>query len=119
MIDRFTDQGGLFDLSVKQMLQQGHEGELCTWLRDMNLIRSSMNCPNETCKGKNLIWSPSRTIDRYCWLCMECKKRQNVRDSSFFVQIKCDLKFCMQIIVAWCQAIPVEAVATYLGWCCE
>lgn len=116
VLDQFTDQGGLFDLSVKQMLQQGHEGELSSWLKEMNLIRSSMNCPNETCQGKSLSWSQSRTVDKYCWLCTECKKKQSIRDSSFFVQIKCDLKLCMQIILAWCRTMPAEAIANYLGW---
>jgi hypothetical protein len=97
------------------MLQPGHEGELCGWLRELSLIRSNMNCPTEGCNGKNLTWSPARSIDKYSWYCVECKKRQTLRDSSFFLQIKCDLKLCMQIIVAWCQSIPSEVVVSYLG----
>lgn len=100
---------------IKQMLQTGHEGELCGWLRAAGLIKSSMNCPTETCHHRSLNWAPSRCVDKYCWSCTECKKRQSVRDGSFFSPIKCDLKLCMQIIVAWCQFTPCEVVVSYLG----
>lgn len=113
--DHLTDNGGLYDLIVKQMIQQGHEGELCSWLKESNLIRSNMNCPTEGCNGKSLQWSPARSIDKYCWYCADCKKRQNLREGSFFLQIKCDLKLCMQLIVAWCQSIPSEVVINHLS----
>ncbi|XP_003428052.1 uncharacterized protein LOC100680094 isoform X1 [Nasonia vitripennis] len=113
--DHLTDNGGLYDLIVKQMIQQGHEGELCSWLKESNLIRSNMNCPTEGCNGKSLQWSPARSIDKYSWVCFDCKKRQNLRDSSFFLQIKCDLKICMQLIVAWCQSIPSDVVINHLN----
>lgn len=113
--DHLSDNGGLYDLIVKQMIQQGHEGELCSWLKESNLIRSNMNCPNENCNGKNLSWTTARTVDKYSWVCFECKKRQTLRDGSFFLQIKCDLKLCMQLILAWCQSISSEVVITHLS----
>ena len=30
---RFGDQGGYLEVVVRPMLQQGHEGELCGWLK--------------------------------------------------------------------------------------
>ena len=113
--EELTDNGGLYDTVVKNMLQPGHEGELCSWLKEMNLIRSSMNCPTETCGNKTLIWGSARSVDRYGWNCTECKKRQSLRDNSFFHQIKTDLKVCVQIIVAWCQGLPSEIVESYLS----
>ncbi|XP_058791625.1 uncharacterized protein LOC131664495 [Phymastichus coffea] len=115
VLDRFTDNGGTFDMIVKPMFQAGHEGELCSWLREAGLMRSSMNCRTETCNNRSMTWAPARSVDKYCWNCTECKKRETVRDSSFFMQIKCDLKLCMQIIVAWCQSHPCDVVESYLG----
>ncbi|XP_023247428.1 uncharacterized protein LOC106635802 isoform X2 [Copidosoma floridanum] len=113
--ERFTDNGGSYDMVVKKMLNDGHEGELCLWLKEVSLIRSDMNCLTESCNGKSLTWQPSRVVDKYCWYCTNCKKKQFIRDSSFFLQIKCELKICMQIIVAWCQFTPSEVVVSYLG----
>ncbi|KAJ8681214.1 hypothetical protein QAD02_017001 [Eretmocerus hayati] len=112
--DRISDNGGLYDMSVKKMLQPGHEGELCAWLKEFGLIRPRVICSNESCNNKSLNWSPARSIDKYGWTCSECKKKQSIRDNSFFWQIKCDLKLCMQIIAAWCQDIASEVVASYL-----
>lgn len=114
-IDRFGDHGGFFDKVVRPMLQQGHEGELCLWLREMSLLRTFTNCPQEDCNGRNLTWRPARIIDKYKWTCPCCKKVQPIRDHSFFMSIKCDLKMCLQIILAWCQAIPSDITANDLG----
>ena len=97
------------------MLQKGHEGELCCWLREMSLLRTFTSCPQENCKGRNLIWSPARIIDKYKWTCAGCTQVQSIRDNSFFITIKCDLKMCLQIILAWCQVIPTGITAADLG----
>ena len=97
------------------MLQPGHEGEFFGWLKDLNLIKTTMNCPTDTCNGKNMTWVLSRNIDKYSWQCPECKKKQSVRDKSFFHSNKFDLKLWMQITVAWCQSIPCEAVISHFG----
>ncbi|XP_014231810.1 uncharacterized protein LOC106655769 [Trichogramma pretiosum] len=112
--DKITDDGGTYDTNVKHLLQPGNENDLCTWLKDMRLIRSSMNCPTEGCNEKPLLWRTVRQVDKYGWTCNDCKKRQALRDGSIFQQAKCDLKHCIQMIVAWCMDIPYETVASYL-----
>ncbi|XP_020291091.1 uncharacterized protein LOC109858353 isoform X2 [Pseudomyrmex gracilis] len=111
---RFSDQGGLFDVVVRPMLQQGHEGELCSWLKEMSLIRTASNCPHVNCTGRSLIWSPARIVDKYIWSCPECARKQSIRENSIFFGIKCDLKMCLQLILGWCQKIPYEVAASYL-----
>lgn len=114
---RFSDQGGLFDVVVRPMLQQGHEGELCSWLKEMSLIRTASNCPHVNCTGRSLIWSPARIVDKYIWSCPDCARKQSIRENSIFFGIKCDLKMCLQLILGWCQKIPYEVAASYLGFC--
>lgn len=97
------------------MLQQGHEGELCGWLREMSLIRTIFNCPFEDCNGRSLTWTPARIVDKYNWTCPDCSRKQPIRESSFFVAIKCDLKMCLQLILGWCQRIPNDIIASHLG----
>ncbi|XP_015602233.1 uncharacterized protein LOC107271126 [Cephus cinctus] len=113
-LEKFGDQGGYFDVVVRPMLQQGHEGELCSWLKEMSLIRTVSHCPNTTCNGRNLAWNAARIIDKYNWACPECTRKQSIRESSFFLAIKCDLKMCLQVILAWCQVIPASVTANYL-----
>lgn len=114
-LGRFSDQNGLFDLGVRPMLQQGHEGELCSWLKEMSLIRTASNCPHSDCKGRSLVWSPARIVDKYIWSCPDCMRKQSIRETSFFFGIKCDLKMCLQLILGWCQKIPCEVTASHLG----
>lgn len=99
------------------MLQQGHEGELCGWLKEMSLIRTVSNCPHSDCKGRSLAWHPARIVDKYNWSCPDCMRKQSIRENSFFFGIKCDLKMCLQLILGWCQRIPCEVTASYLGFC--
>ncbi|XP_011330205.1 uncharacterized protein LOC105275216 isoform X2 [Ooceraea biroi] len=113
--ERFSDQGGLFDFSVRRMLQTGHEGELCNFLKETSLIRTVSNCPHFDCKGRSLMWSPARIVDKYIWSCPDCMRKQSIRDKSFFLGIKCDLKMCLQLILGWCQRVPSEIIASYLG----
>ncbi|KAK2583530.1 hypothetical protein KPH14_009486 [Odynerus spinipes] len=112
--DHFGDQGGYFDVVVRPMLQQGHEGELCSWLKEMSLIRTVSNCPHSDCKGRSLVWNPARIVDKYNWTCPDCARKQSIREKSFFLGIKCDLKLCLQLILGWCQKIPYEDAASYL-----
>lgn len=114
-LEHFSDEGGYFDVVVRPMLQQGHEGELCSWLKEMSLIRTVSSCPHLDCKGRSLAWNPARIVDKYSWSCPNCQRKQSIRDSSFFLGIKCDLKMCLQLILGWCQRIPCEIVASHLG----
>ncbi|XP_011142648.1 uncharacterized protein LOC105185102 isoform X1 [Harpegnathos saltator] len=113
-LEHFSDEGGYFDVVVRPMLQQGHEGELCSWLKEMSLIRTDSNCPHLDCKGRSLAWNPARIVDKYSWSCPNCQRKQSIRDNSFFLGIKCDLKMCLQLILGWCQRIPCEIIASYL-----
>ncbi|XP_043792904.1 uncharacterized protein LOC122715060 [Apis laboriosa] len=113
-IERFGDQGGYFDVVVRPMLQQGHEGELCGWLKEMSLIRTVSTCPHPECKGRSLAWNQARIVDKYSWSCPNCTRKQSIRENSFFVGVKCDLKMCLQLILGWCQMIPSEHTANYL-----
>lgn len=114
-MERFGDQGGYFDVVVRPMLQQGHEGELCGWLKEMSLIRTVSTCPHPECKGRSLAWNQARIVDKYSWSCPNCARKQSIRENSFFFGIKCDLKMCLQLILGWCQMIPSELTANYLG----
>ncbi|XP_046426025.1 uncharacterized protein LOC124182594 isoform X1 [Neodiprion fabricii] len=115
MVERFGDHGGYFDLVVRPILQQGHEGELCSWLKEMSLIRTVSNCPHSTCKRRTMIWNPARIIDKYNWGCPQCNKKLSIREGSFFLAIKCDLKLCLQTILGWCQVVPETVAANYLN----
>lgn len=114
-MEKFGDQGGYFDVVVRPMLQQGHEGELCGWLKEMSLIRTVSTCPHPECKGRSLAWNQARIVDKYSWSCPNCTRKQSIRENSFFFGIKCDLKMCLQLILGWCQMIPSELTANYLG----
>lgn len=113
-LDRFGDQGGYFDVVVRPMLQQGHEGELCGWLKEMSLIRTVSTCPYPECKGRSLAWNQARIVDKYSWSCPNCSRKQSIRENSFFIGVKCDLKTCLQLILGWCKMIPSELTANYL-----
>ncbi|XP_034941779.1 uncharacterized protein [Chelonus insularis] len=113
--EKIGDQGGFFDVVVKPMFQHGHEGELCSWLKDTSLIRNVFSCPQPECEGKTLTWSGARIVDKYNWICPNCHKKQSIRDGSFFFGIKCDLKICLQLILAWCQNIPLDLAAINLN----
>ncbi|XP_043273297.1 uncharacterized protein [Venturia canescens] len=112
--DKISDLDGYFDVVVRPMLQQGHEGELCGWLKEMSLIKTSCVCTSEQCEGRNLVWSPARVVDKYNWACLHCSKKQTIRDNSFFLSIKCEFKTCLQIILAWCKMFPSDIAASCL-----
>ncbi|KAH0561331.1 uncharacterized protein LOC123264905 [Cotesia glomerata] len=111
MIDKIGDSGGLFDLLVRPMFQQGHEGELCSWLKEFSLIRTTLGCQQPECQGKTLAWNTARVIDRYTWVCPTCSKKQSIREGSFFMGVKGDFRTCLQLILAWCQDIPTDIAA--------
>ncbi|CAD6235091.1 GSCOCG00007801001-RA-CDS [Cotesia congregata] len=111
MIDKIGDSGGLFDLVVRPMFQQGHEGELCSWLKEFSLIRTTLGCQQPECQGKILAWNTARVIDRYTWVCPTCSKKQSIREGSFFMGVKGDFRTCLQLILAWCQDIPSDIAA--------
>lgn len=115
MIDKIGDSGGLFDLVVRPMFQQGHEGELCSWLKEFSLIRTTLGCQQPECQGKTLAWNTARVIDRYTWVCPTCSKKQSIREGSFFMGVKGDFRTCLQLILAWCQDIPSDIAANNFG----
>ena len=114
-IDKIGDNNGYFDRVIKPMLQNGHEKELCYWLIEMNLLQGQSNCPSEECKNTPLQWKPIRNRDKYTWECPTCNKKQSIRNNSHFLKVNCEIKRCMQIILAWCQSVPLELTTEILG----
>ncbi|XP_063972769.1 uncharacterized protein LOC135160294 isoform X2 [Diachasmimorpha longicaudata] len=113
-LERFGDQGGFFDVVLKPMFQQGHEGELLSWLKETSLIRSSFNCPQPECQARSMTWVGARLRDRYNWVCPNCSKKQTIREGCFFNGVKTDFKSALMLVLAWCQDVPYEIAAQHL-----
>ncbi|XP_011308880.1 uncharacterized protein [Fopius arisanus] len=113
-LERFGDQGGFFDLVLKPMFQQGHEGELLSWLKETSLIRSSVSCSQPECQGRNMGFVAARLRDRYNWVCPSCSKKQTIREGCFFNGVKTDFKSALMLILAWCQDVPSDLAAQQL-----
>lgn len=101
---------GYYQYVIRPMLQRGHEGELCTWLKEMGLMQRSLRCHN-TKKSPPcnlpMKWTQARNMDKYQWKCKECSYKRPIRDDSFFNQSKCSLKATLRSILGWCKDIPV------------
>lgn len=100
---------------IRPMLNAGHEGELCEWLKQMGLLRRGLKCSNTNCKGGKMEWSKARVVDKYNWCCTACPKKVSIRDGSFFMPVKCELKVVIQAILSWCERMPVEVAANNLS----
>lgn len=100
------------------MLFPGHEGELCTWLKEMGLMQRSLRCTNgiksPTCNIP-MKWTQARILDKYQWKCDECARKRPIRDNSFFHQSKCSLKSTIRIILGWCKEIEIEDMVGILS----
>nr|CAD7202156.1 unnamed protein product [Timema douglasi] len=105
-----------FHTVIRPMLQSGHEGELCEWMKQMGLLRRGVRCNNPECHGVGTMkWSKARIVDKYNWSCFDCPKKVSIRDGSFFVNIKCELKAAIQAIVGWCEQTPVDVTCKHLN----
>lgn len=60
-------------------------------------------------------WSKARVVDKYNWSCSACSKKVSIRDGSFFMPVKCELKVVIQAILSWCERTPVEVAANNLS----
>lgn len=100
------------------MLQPGHEGELCTYLKEMGLIQRSVRCQG-TDKAPNcsspMKWTQARIVDKYTWKCSECSRRCSIREDSFFKLTKCSLMATIRILLGWCKNIDPDELATILS----
>jgi hypothetical protein len=104
-----------FHMVIRPMLNAGHEGELCEWLKQMGLLRRGLKCSNTNCTGGKMEWSKARVVDKYNWSCTACSKKVSIRDGSFFMPVKCELKVVIQAILSWCERTPVEVAANNLN----
>jgi len=104
-----------FHMVIRPMLNAGHEGELCEWLKQMGLLRRGLKCSNTNCTGGKMEWSKARVVDKYNWSCTACSKKVSIRDGSFFMPVKCELKVVIQAILSWCERTPVEVAANNLS----
>ncbi|XP_049858035.1 uncharacterized protein LOC126345148 [Schistocerca gregaria] len=113
----FTRHCEYFHMVIRPMLTPGHEGELCEWMKEMGLLRRTWRCTNEDCKGVNgyMTWNKARVVDKYNWACPNCSKKLSIREGSFFIHIKCELKQIFQAILCWCEQTPVAQASATLG----
>ncbi|GLH03768.1 hypothetical protein R5R35_014145 [Gryllus longicercus] len=105
-----------FHMVIRPMLTPGHEGELCEWMKEMGLLRRGWRCTNEDCKGARsyMVWNKARVVDKYNWACPNCSRKISIREGSFFVHIKCELKHIFQVILGWCEKVSSEITAKNL-----
>ncbi|KAJ4437258.1 hypothetical protein ANN_17393, partial [Periplaneta americana] len=114
MQDSHAQECEYFHMVIRPMLNAGHEGELCEWLKEMGLLRRGLKCSNTNCKGGKMEWNKARVVDKYNWSCTACSKKVPIREGSFFMPLKCDLKVIIQAILSWCERTPVEVAANNL-----
>ncbi|PSN39506.1 hypothetical protein C0J52_21149 [Blattella germanica] len=110
-----TRECEFFHMVIRPMLSAGHEGELCEWLKQMGLLRQGMKCSNTNCVGGKMEWSKARVVDKYNWSCTACSKKVSIRDGSFFMPVKCELKVVIQAILNWCERTTVDVAAANLN----
>ncbi|KAJ8880986.1 hypothetical protein PR048_017459 [Dryococelus australis] len=100
------------------MMSGGHEGELCEWLKQMGLLRRTAQCTNPDCKGRSpMSWRKARIVDKYNWACPDCTRKVSIRESSFFLSIKCELKAIIRCMLGWCERISIDVTSNQLGEC--
>lgn len=100
------------------MLLPGHEGELCTYLKEMGLILRSVRCHNSSklpnCTS-TMKWTQARIIDKYTWKCAECNNKCSIREDSFFKLTKCSLMSAIRIVLGWCKDVEPEHISVMLS----
>lgn len=105
----------IFHVVVRPKLGAGHEGELITWLKEMGLLRTGMRCRSPACNSRWMNWTSARIVDKFYWICPACSIKHTIREGSFFVKLKCELKVIIQAIMGWCKQTPVELLAQDIG----
>lgn len=92
-----------FETTVEPLLVAGREGDLCEWLKKNNLIAKEQKCPNHECLSTDKMqWHRARVVDKFNWVCLECKKKVPARNSSFFADFKCELGYALKVMDSKC-----------------
>ncbi|XP_050545765.1 uncharacterized protein LOC126908006 [Daktulosphaira vitifoliae] len=100
-----------FETTVEPLLVPGREGDLCEWLKKIGLIAKEQKCPNTECLNiDKMQWHRARVVDKYNWVCLECKKKVPARHASFFSDFKCELGYALRVIDGWCRNLPLSDV---------
>ncbi|KAG8276806.1 uncharacterized protein LOC124367781 [Homalodisca vitripennis] len=107
MIDQSQDS---FLDTIKPLLVEGREAELCEWMKEIGLLVGSMKCPTPTCNGLEMQWKKARIIDKFNWLCTECKKKVPIKTGSFMEEFQCSVKASVETMLAWCNNVNPEDV---------
>lgn len=117
-LEVLDNEPGFYQYVIKPMLYPGHEGELCTWLKEMGLMQRSLRCHNAlkspTCNVP-MKWTQARIVDKYQWKCGECCRKRPIRDDSFFKNTKCSLTATLRIILGWCKDMAPEELVDILN----
>jgi hypothetical protein len=96
-------------MTIKPLLEEGKDGELIDWLKDINLLRRTQKCTNPECQGtKPMEWKRARIVDKFHWSCPLCKKKVSIRTDSPLSEFHCSFKIILDTIVAWCDGISLE-----------
>ncbi|XP_063220789.1 uncharacterized protein LOC134530114 [Bacillus rossius redtenbacheri] len=100
---------------LRPMMSGGHEGELCEWLKQMGLLRRSAQCSNPDCKGRSpMCWRKARIVDKYNWACPDCTRKVSIREGSFFLSIKCEMKAIIRCMLGWCERTSIDVTSSQL-----
>ncbi|CAH1738251.1 uncharacterized protein LOC114123445 [Aphis gossypii] len=101
-----------FETTVEPLLAAGREGDLCEWLKKNGLIAKEQKCPNNEClTTEKMQWHRARVVDKFNWVCLECKKKVPARHGSFFADFKCELGYALRVIDSWCKNMPLSDVS--------
>lgn len=93
----------LFETTIEPLLAAGREADLCEWLKKNGLIAKEQKCPNNECPApEKMQWHRARVVDKFNWVCQECKKKLPARHASFFADFKCELGYALKIIDGKC-----------------
>ncbi|VVC41960.1 Hypothetical protein CINCED_3A000659 [Cinara cedri] len=105
-----SDQS-FFNTTVLPLLGAGREGDLCEWLKKNGLIAKEQKCLNTEClASEKMQWHRARVIDKFNWVCLDCKKKLPARHASFFADFKCELGYALKVINGWCKNLPLSDV---------
>ncbi|XP_026479990.1 uncharacterized protein LOC113386424 [Ctenocephalides felis] len=115
LIDEIEFTDGYFKRDLLPMLSKGHEGELCQYLKDIGVLKSSMKCATDSCEGTRMSWTSARVVDKYQWSCTKCKKRKSIREESFFKGMKFVLPIVLRAMQGWCGNYDPEELAQNMG----
>lgn len=98
-----------FQMTIKPLLEEGKDGELIDWLKDIGLLQRAQKCVNPDCLGlKPMEWKRARIVDKFHWSCPMCKKKASIRTNSPLADFHCSFKVILDTITAWCDGISLE-----------